>query len=141
MLTMLALLARGHHAGSTAVVHVQRADQVDRDQLVPLLGLGLGERQEYIPAGIVDQHVDLAQAGHHGGGDTGSVNAAARSVMSQATAMARPPAATDVRRPPFRRPPDRDRKRRPDRAFLREAPARGAADAAAAAGDDGHFVL
>ncbi|MNN59250.1 hypothetical protein D3C81_1743530 [compost metagenome] len=43
------------------MVHVQRAGQVDGDQPLPLRRLGLDERAEHVPAGVVDQHVDGAQ--------------------------------------------------------------------------------
>ncbi|MCY1230441.1 hypothetical protein D9M72_428520 [compost metagenome] len=44
------------------MVHVQRAGQVDGDQPLPLRGLGLDERLEHIPAGVVDEHIHRAQA-------------------------------------------------------------------------------
>jgi hypothetical protein len=60
MLTMRPALALDH-ARQHRVMHVQRAGQVDRNQLVPLRRLGLGEGLEHIPAGVVDQHVDGAE--------------------------------------------------------------------------------
>ena len=39
-------------------MHVERPAQVDRDQLLPLLGLGIGEVLEPVPAGVVHEDVD-----------------------------------------------------------------------------------
>src|SRR5690606_28497873 len=48
------------HARQDRVVHVQRAVQVDRDDLLPQREVGLQERHRAVPAGVVDQHVDRA---------------------------------------------------------------------------------
>ena len=91
MLTMRPCARR--HAGQHRVVHVQRAGQVDGDQLVPLGRLGLGERLEHVPAGVVDQHVDRPER-RLGRGDRAST--LARSVMSQPKAWAAPPLVADA---------------------------------------------
>src|SRR6218665_736418 len=46
------------HAGQRRMVHVQRAGQVDGNQSLPLGGHRPGEGLEYVPAGVVHQHVD-----------------------------------------------------------------------------------
>ena len=43
------------------MVHVQCTHQVDGNQTIPMLRLGLGKGHENIPAGVVDQHSDWAQ--------------------------------------------------------------------------------
>src|SRR3546814_14867671 len=61
-----------HHSRQHRVVHMQRADQVDGYQFVPLFGAGIGKWLEYIPSGVVDQNIDGAQArfgGVYGGID------------------------------------------------------------------------
>src|SRR5262249_14963524 len=50
--------AARRHAGRHDVLHVERAAQVDVDQLLPFLGLGVEEILEAIPAGVVDQNID-----------------------------------------------------------------------------------
>ena len=55
MLTMRP--CRGHHALQHEVAHVERAVQVDGDELVPELGRGVDEVDEPVPAGIVHQDV------------------------------------------------------------------------------------
>ena len=62
-------LSRGH-ARKHRVMHVERAGEVDRDQLLPLRRLRLDERPEHVPAGVVDQDVDRAEPGL-GRGDRG----------------------------------------------------------------------
>jgi hypothetical protein len=47
------------------VVHVESPDQVDIDEFRPVLGSSVKERNEEVPAGVVDQHVDLAQFGDY----------------------------------------------------------------------------
>jgi hypothetical protein len=50
------------HARQHGVVHVQRTDQVDGDESCPTTPcVGLQERAEHVPAGVVDQHVDRAE--------------------------------------------------------------------------------
>jgi hypothetical protein len=43
------------------VVEIQRADQVDGDDLVPEIRFGFQELQRDVPAGVVDQNVDAFQ--------------------------------------------------------------------------------
>ena len=45
------------------MMHMQHADQVDGDQLVPLRRLGFGEGLEDIPAGVIDEHIDGPELG------------------------------------------------------------------------------
>jgi hypothetical protein len=49
------------------MMHMQRADEIDGDQPLPLLRLGSGERTEDIPAGVVHQYVDGPEPGFHRG--------------------------------------------------------------------------
>lgn len=42
-------------------MHVERADKIDGDELLPLRWLGLDEGAEHVPAGVVDQDVDRAE--------------------------------------------------------------------------------
>ena len=44
-------------------MHMQRADEVDGDEPVPLRRLGLGEGTEDVPAGVVHQDVDRSEGG------------------------------------------------------------------------------
>ena len=55
-----AAMAARHHALQHEVAHVERAAQVDGDQLVPQLGRGVDEVDEAVPAGVVHQHVGRA---------------------------------------------------------------------------------
>src|SRR6185503_20307610 len=45
-----------------AMHQVHRADEVDRDDLLPERRVALQERLEHVPAGIVDEDVDRASA-------------------------------------------------------------------------------
>src|SRR6516164_11343245 len=49
------------------MMHMQRTDEVDGDQPVPLRRLGPGERTEDIPASVVHQYVDGPEPGFHRG--------------------------------------------------------------------------
>ena len=71
--------------------HVQRAGQVDGDELFPLGGHGFEEGLEHIPAGVIDQHGDGAELGLSGGHsriDLGAVGDVAGEGSSLATARA-----------------------------------------------------
>jgi hypothetical protein len=54
------------HPGQHRVVHVQRAVEVDGDDLVPQLDVALEERLHHVPAGIVDENVHRPPALHLG---------------------------------------------------------------------------
>ncbi len=101
-------------------MHVERAAQVDRDQRLPVLGLHVDEVLEAVPAGVVDQHIDadVAQRAVRG--------LVVGDVEHERTSL-------DLARDRLRAYPGLvgDQQLR---AFLREAPADGAADGAAAAG-------
>src|SRR5215831_8518984 len=43
------------------MVHVQRAGQVNGDELVPLGRLGLGEGTKHVPPRVVHEHVDWSE--------------------------------------------------------------------------------
>ncbi|MCY1368279.1 hypothetical protein D9M69_552500 [compost metagenome] len=119
------------------MVHVQRASEVDGDELVPLGGLGLGEGLEHVPAGVVDQHVDRAEALHHGGHgrvDAGAVGDVAAEGLGLAAVGA------DLRGHRFGGLEVHVEHRHAG-AVLGETAAGGAADAATAAGDDHCLVL
>src|SRR2546423_11490254 len=103
-------------------MHVERAAQVDGDQLLPFLGLRLGEVLEPVPAGVVHQHVNRALA------DRGLRRAIVGNVVDERRAFAflrhaLGGVANAIGDQQLR-------------AFLGEAAADRAADGAAAAGDE-----
>ena len=54
-------LAPLDHVGQHRLMHVEGADQIDRNELAPEIRIGVDERAEHIPAGIVDEHVDQTE--------------------------------------------------------------------------------
>jgi hypothetical protein len=46
-------------AGQHGAMHVERAGEINGDELLPLSRLGLDERAEHVPPGVVDQHVEV----------------------------------------------------------------------------------
>jgi hypothetical protein len=89
------------HALEHRVVHVERAVEVHRDDLVPQRLVGLEEGRGVIPAGVIHQDVGRAElgfGGRHGGHHrflAGQIDAEGRG----AAALARMSATTARRRP------------------------------------------
>src|SRR5690348_10825974 len=50
------------HLREHEVMHVERPAQIDGNEVVPVLRLGIREALETVPAGIVHQHIDRALA-------------------------------------------------------------------------------
>ena len=84
--------AAGKHLRHHEVVHVQRPAQVDVDQRVPFLGLGLDEVLEAVPAGIVHQNVDVVCL-------RAAFRASAYREISKTSAVRLSPCARRARRP------------------------------------------
>jgi len=124
------------HARQHRVMHMQRARQVDRDELIPLGRFGLGERAKNVPAGVVDEHVDRPERGFgcgHRVVDAGAICDVA------AKGLGEPAGVADLGGDLFGRF-DGDVEHRDFRALGGEATAGRPANTAAAARNDDHFT-
>jgi len=72
-------------------MHMQRADQIDGDEPLPLRRFGLGEGAKNVPAGIIHQHINGPEAGFrrtYRSLDTASVRDVATEGLSDAAVLA-----------------------------------------------------
>src|SRR4051812_44021717 len=121
-----AAVAGLQHRRQHEMMHVERAAQVDGDQLFPLAGLGIGKVLEAVPAGVVHQHVDATLAERRlCRGIVRDVEHERRAFALGGNALGRLAGAIGHQQP---------------RAFLGETPANRSADRAAAAGDEHVFA-
>ena len=83
-------LSAAQHAGQVGTRQPGERADVERDQRVELLGIGLGERREVAQSRVVDEHVDAGYLGHdpRDGTGLGQIDSAARAAPPSSAAIA-----------------------------------------------------